>query len=116
MRRRASNIIEKSRLKQREDTARNLRHGRPQKNDQDAGQAPHLHPTDAVGKTVFNEAAQLAESVGGLGAFLQGQAGFTWELVVADSGSTDRTAEIAEELVRLSRNLVRDRRDAGSRS
>jgi glycosyltransferase involved in cell wall biosynthesis len=49
---------------------------------------------------VLNEEAQLAESVGKLRAFLQDHAGFTWEIVIADNGSTDRTAQIAEELGR----------------
>jgi len=49
---------------------------------------------------VLNEAAQLTESVGKLRAFLQGQAGFTWEIVIVDNGSTDRTAQIADEFGR----------------
>jgi len=49
---------------------------------------------------VFNEEAQLAGSLGKLRAFLQDQHRHTWEIVIADNGSTDRTAEIAEELSR----------------
>ena len=49
---------------------------------------------------VFNEQAQLAESVGKLRAFLCEQAGLTSEIVIADNGSTDGTVEIADELGR----------------
>jgi glycosyltransferase involved in cell wall biosynthesis len=49
---------------------------------------------------VLNEEAQLAENVGKLRTFLRGQTRFTWEIVIADNGSTDRTPEIAEELGR----------------
>lgn len=49
---------------------------------------------------VLNEEAQLAESIGRLRAFLRDQTRFAWELVIADNGSTDQTAGIAEDLSR----------------
>jgi glycosyltransferase involved in cell wall biosynthesis len=47
---------------------------------------------------VFNEAAQLAESVGRLLAFLREHDRFTYEVVIADNGSTDQTRAVAEEV------------------
>jgi glycosyltransferase involved in cell wall biosynthesis len=56
--------------------------------------------TVTVTLPVFNEEVQLAESVGRLRAFLQDQGQFHWDIVIADNGSTDRTAEIAAGLRR----------------
>jgi hypothetical protein len=47
---------------------------------------------------VLNEEAQSAESVGKLRTFLKNHARFMREIVIADKGSTDRTAQIAGEL------------------
>ena len=47
---------------------------------------------------VFNEAAQLAESVDRLLAFLCEHGRFTYEVVIADNGSTDQTRAVAEEV------------------
>ena len=49
---------------------------------------------------VFNEAVRLAESGRKLRVFLQEHAGFRWELVIANNGSTDLTLEVAEQLSR----------------
>jgi glycosyltransferase involved in cell wall biosynthesis len=49
---------------------------------------------------VFNEEVQLRDSVLRLNRFLQGIKDCRFEIVVADNGSTDRTAEIAEQLSR----------------
>jgi len=64
-----------------------------------------LGPPEAVNPSlvnvtlpVFNEAAQLAESVDRLLAFLREQGRFTYEVAIADNGSTDQTRAVAEEV------------------
>lgn len=49
---------------------------------------------------VFNEEGQLAKSVARLSEFLASEPGYTWEVVIADNGSTDRTIEVAKGLER----------------
>ena len=60
-----------------------------------------MAPLINVTLPVFNEAAQLAQSVRRVLAFLSGQAQWRWEVVIADNGSTDGTREIAEEVQKL---------------
>ena len=59
-----------------------------------------MAPLINVTLPAFNEAAQLAQSVRRVLAFLSGQAQWRWEVVIADNGSTDGTRPIAEELVK----------------
>ena len=47
---------------------------------------------------VLNEEHSLPGSVGKLRAFLDGQPGRDWRVVIADNGSTDRTPEVARGL------------------
>ena len=49
---------------------------------------------------VFNESVRLAESVARLRAFLREHSRFTYEVVIADNGSTDQTLAVAEQLSR----------------
>lgn len=49
---------------------------------------------------VLNEEAQLAASIGRLHAHLRSCDGLRSEIIIADNGSTDRTAEIADDLTR----------------
>jgi len=58
-----------------------------------------MRPLINVTLPVFNEAAQLAQSVRRVVAFLSGQAQYQWELVIADNGSTDGTREVAERVM-----------------
>lgn len=54
---------------------------------------------------VFNEAAQLRDSVCLLDSFLRQLCDSNWEVVVADNGSTDKTFPIALDLERGNRNV-----------
>src|SRR5689334_19415559 len=47
---------------------------------------------------VFNEEAQLGQSIESLRAFLQTHCPYRWQIVVADNASTDRTPAICREL------------------
>lgn len=47
---------------------------------------------------VHNEEAQLSSSIEKLTDFLDREMEVTWEIVIADNGSTDRTLEIARQL------------------
>ncbi len=48
---------------------------------------------------VFNEEVQLADNTRRLATFLASQSTYSWEVVIADNGSTDRTRDIAQKLV-----------------
>lgn len=54
---------------------------------------------------VFNEAAQLRDSVCLLDPFMRQFCGSNWEVIVADNGSTDKTFQIALDLERGTPNL-----------
>ncbi|MHB1309461.1 MAG: dolichyl-phosphate beta-glucosyltransferase [Limisphaerales bacterium] len=56
---------------------------------------PRLHVT----LPAHNEAAQIPTSLRRVAAFLDGQ-GWEWELTVAENGSSDQTAELAEVEIR----------------
>lgn len=45
---------------------------------------------------VFNEEGRLAETLARLGEYLAGQP-YTWQILIVDDGSADRSVEIAEE-------------------
>jgi glycosyltransferase involved in cell wall biosynthesis len=62
----------------------------------------------------YNEATVLRESVTTVLAFLDGQPGYDWRLVIAENGSTDGTAAIAEDLAATdSRVIARTSREKG---
>jgi glycosyltransferase involved in cell wall biosynthesis len=60
---------------------------------------PGVRPRVNVTLPVYNEAGQLAASVGRVREFLRGQPQWDWEVVIADNGSTDGTGARAAALV-----------------
>src|SRR5262249_21938442 len=47
---------------------------------------------------VFNEERKLAQTIARLQSVLDGHHQYTWEIVIADDASTDRTLELAHQL------------------
>ncbi|HOU55070.1 MAG TPA: glycosyltransferase [Myxococcota bacterium] len=64
---------------------------------------PRFHVTIVI--PVFNEERLLATAVNDLVARLQREMPVTWEVILSENGSRDRTLEIARELAERHRNL-----------
>lgn len=64
-----------------------------------AGPVPGVRPRVNVTLPVYNEVGQLAASVGRVLEFLAGQPRWSWDVVIADNGSTNGTGARAAALV-----------------